>query len=190
MSRTLFATCTACAVLATTLASPARGGTHPHDRNGFMIGFSVGGGSQGIEDGDEREGSVTGNLRVGYAVRPDLVVHFEGTGWTKTFDTVFGDATWSFSTATAALTCYPGGGGAFLRGGIGIGTARLKIENAGIEVSEDESGLGLVAAVGYEWRLTKKFAMGPHGEFVWMDLGEDVGTADNFGGGLDFDWYW
>ena len=25
--------------------------------------------------------------------------------------------------------------------------------------------------------------MGPPGEYVWMDLGDDVGTADNFGGG-------
>ena len=35
--------------------------------------------SQGVEDDDEREGSFTGNLRLGYAVRPDLVIHFEGT---------------------------------------------------------------------------------------------------------------
>lgn len=174
---------------ATTFAPPAHAGDHPHDRNGFMIGLSVGGGSQGVEDEDEREGSGTGNFRIGYAVRPDLVLHFEGTGWTKTFDSAFGDATWTFSTGTAALTWYPNAGGGFLRGGVGVGTASLEIEDSGIKVSADESGLGLVAAAGYEWRLTRKFALGPHGEFVWMDLG-DVGTANMFGGSLDFNWYW
>jgi hypothetical protein len=177
-------------VLGCVLVAPARAGSHPHDRNGFMIGFSVGGGSQGVEDEDEREGSGTGNFRIGYAVQPDLVVAFEGSGWTKTFDTAFGEATWTFSTAAAALTWYPGGQGAFLRGGVGVGTASVEVDTGPFTVSDDESGLGLLGAAGYEWRLTSKFALGPHAEFTWMDLSDEVGSANMFGGGLDFDWYW
>ncbi len=56
-------------------------------------------------------------------------------------------------------------------------------------MSADETGLGVLAAAGYEWRVTRMFALGPHGEFTWMDL-DDVGSANMFGGALDFNWYW
>lgn len=170
-------------------AAPAAAGDWPHDRNGFMIGFGVGGGSLGIEDGDEREGSGIGNFRVGYAVRPDLVLALETEGWTKSFDSVAGDVTWSFSVATAALTWYPGAQGAYLRGGIGVGVADAELDLGSITVSGNESGLGAAAAAGYEWRLTRKFALGPEAQFYWMDL-EDLGSANLFGGSLNFDWYW
>jgi hypothetical protein len=67
--------------------------THRHDRTGFMIGFGIGGGSAGLEDGGSREGSVTGNFRIGYSVRPDLVLHYEGSAWTKTISDPIGDVT-------------------------------------------------------------------------------------------------
>ena len=175
--------------VATMFAPPAQAGDHPHDRNGFMIGFSLGGGSQGIEDSDEREGSGTGNFRIGGAIRQDLVIAFEGQGWSKTIEDPLGDFIWTFSTATAAITVYPGGGGGFLRGGVGVGTASVEFDGGGFNVTADESGLAVLAAGGYEWRLTRKFALGPHAEFVWMDL-DEVGSANMVGGSLDFDWYW
>lgn len=178
---------TVCAGLV--FATPAFAGTHPHDRNGFMIGFGVGGGGQGREDVDEREGSVIGNFRIGYAVQPDLVVHFEGTAWTKTFDSFAGDRTWTFSTAAAAATWFPGNVGAFVRGGVGVGTASVEQETGGFRVTYDETGFGVLAGAGYEWRLTPKFALGPHVEFSWMDL-DSIGSADMVGGALDFNWYW
>jgi hypothetical protein len=141
-------------------------------------------GQPSVEDDDEREGSYQESSPGCQTARPRHSL--EGTGWSKTFDGVRRRHL-ELSTATGALSWYPGGGGA--------SCARCQRrhrnvnQNAGLD-PEDESGLGLVGALGYEWRLTKKFAMGPHGEYVWMDLGDDVGTADNFGGGLDFDWYW
>jgi len=179
------------AVLAA-FAAPAQAGSHPHDRNGFMIGFGVGGGSAGIEDGDEREGSATGNFRIGYAVRPDLVLHFEGSGWTKKVDEggFLDEVTWTFSTGTAAITWFPGNAGAFLRAGLGAGTASVEVDfGGGLRGTYDETGLGVLGAVGYEWRLTRMFALGPHAEFTWMDL-DDIGSANVIGGALDFNWYW
>jgi hypothetical protein len=171
------------------LSPVARAGAHPHDRNGFVIGFGVGGGSMGIEDADEREGSVIGNFRIGYAVRPDLVLQFEGSGWTKTFEDPVGDLTWTFSAGTAALTWFPGNVGGWLRGGVGGGTASVELETGGFRITDDESGFAVLAGAGYEWRLTRMFALGPHAEFFWMDL-DEVGSADMFGGALDFNWYW
>jgi hypothetical protein len=173
---------------------------YPPDRNGFMIGFGVGGGSVGIEDGDEREGGVTGNFRIGYAVAPTLVIHLESSAWTKTsegelvgidedtFLSIYGDVTWTFSTAVAALTYYPSSG-LFFRGGLGVGVAEVEVEVADIDISEDESGFAALAAVGYEWRLTKKFALAPQADFIYQDL-DVLGSANVFGGSLGFNWYW
>jgi hypothetical protein len=170
-------------------AHASEAGVHPHDRSGFMLGFGIGGGSQGIEDEDDRESSAIGDFRIGYAVQPDLAVHLESSVWSKTFDDLDGEVTWTFATTTAALTVYPGGGGGFLRGGIGFGTASVELDTGPFTVSADESGFGVLAAAGYEWRLTRMFALGPHAEFTWMDAG-DVGSATMFGGALDFNWYW
>ena len=163
--------------------------TYANDRNGFMIGFGVGGGSLGIQDGDEREGAGIGDFRIGYAVRPDLVLAFEGDGWTKQFTSGLGDVTWTFSTGTAALTWFPGAGGGYLRGGVGVGVASAELKTGGLTISDDESGVGVAAAAGYEWRLTRKFALGPQAEFFWMDL-DQLGSANMIGGSLNFDWYW
>jgi hypothetical protein len=170
--------------------APAFAGTHPHDRNGFMIGFGVGGGSVGIKNGDGREGSVTGNFRIGYALRPDLVLAFEGNAWSKTFSTDQGDLTWTFSTGTASVTCFPQNMGFFLRGGIGFGTANVELERNNVKISADDTGLGLLAAAGYEWRLTQKFALGPQVEFSYQNEGGDVESSNIIAGGLNFNWYW
>jgi hypothetical protein len=125
----------AASLMVTGMTAASFAGTHPHDRNGFMIGFGVGGGSAGLEDADGREGSATGNFRIGYAVRPEIVLAFEGNAWIKTFTETLGDVTWTFSTSTAALTYYPPNTGVFLRGGIGLGTANVELETAASKVA-------------------------------------------------------
>jgi hypothetical protein len=45
--------------------------------------------------------------------------------------------------------------------------------------------------MGYEWRLTQKFALGPQVEFVYLNIGGDlVDTANFFDATLGFNWYW
>ncbi len=178
-----------CATLVLCIAASAQAGTHPHDRNGFMIGFSVGGGSAGIDGGDGREGGATGNFRIGYAVRPDLVLHLESAAWTRTFSEQLGDVTWTFSSTTAAVSYHVPNSGAFFRGGIGFGVANVEVETGGVKVSDDETGLGLLFATGYEWRLTTKFALGPHVDFTYQNL-DAIGYSNVIGGGLGFNWYW
>ncbi len=57
--------------------------------------------------------------------------------------------------------------------------------------SKDKHGIGLAAAVGYEWRLTRKFAMGPQVDFTYLNIGDDiVDTANFFDITLGFNRYW
>lgn len=176
----------ACAL--TAAVTPALAGTHPPDRNGFMIGFGVGGGGASL-DGSDREGGATGNFRIGYALRPDVVLHYEGAAWTRTFDEPAGDVTWSFSTNAAALTYYPPQSGLFVRGGIGFGTARVEVKTGNVKVSHDETGLGLLAAAGWEFRLTRKFALAPQLGFAYQTL-DGLDNSNFVDVSLGFNWYW
>lgn len=190
MTRLSLARCAFVVLAVALLTAPvAWAGSHPPDRNGFMIGFGIGGASLGLADDQDREGSVTANFRIGYALRHDLVLHYEGNGWVKTFETVVGDATWSFSTSTVAMTWFPSNMGLFLRGGVGLGTARVEVETGGVTVSDSEGGVGFLLAGGYEFRLTKKFALAPQVEYAYQKL-DTLDSSNMIGGGLGFNWYW
>ena len=65
----------------------------------------------------------------------------------------------------------------------------LEVESGGVTVSDDDNGFAFLAGTGYEWRLTKKFAIGPSAQFAYQSL-DLLGTSTMFGGSLDFDWYW
>jgi len=185
------------AVICLVVAMPTivRAGAFPHDRNGFMIGGSLGVGSLGFKDGGDRETSATGNFRIGYAVRSDVVIHLESNAWVKTYkyDDPFlgaGDFTVTSSAAVVAVTLYPEGTGVYLRAGIGGGRQDIEVKmDNGPTVSFDDNGLALLGAIGYEWRLTPKFALGPHAGFTYSDV-DLLGASTMFGGSLDFDWYW
>jgi Autotransporter beta-domain len=174
------------------LATVARAEPYPNDRNGFMIGFGLGAGSLGFEDGDQRETSGIGDFRIGYAVRPDVVLHVESNAWVKTYTDALlgsGDVTVTSSAVLAAVTYYPQGNGAYFRGGLGGGRVSLEVDSNNVTVSSDDTGFAALFAAGYEWRLTRKFAIGPHAEFTYESL-DILGTSTMFGGALDFDWYW
>ena len=186
-----------------TLAGSSRAATHEHVREGFLLGFNLGGGSaQGQVEGDgfevstdDRVGGVGVGLRLGYAVRPDLVLGVESGGWGRQEDVIlFGSEVTTTTTVVVsalAATWYPGEGGFFLRGGIGVGTYTETAELGNLEAEVSDSGLGLLLALGYEWRLGTRFALGPQLDFGYVNLGEvDVvdldgnqGTAD-----LSFDY--
>jgi len=174
------------------VANTAEAGNYLHERNGFMIGFGIGVGSLGIEDAGDREVSGIGDFRIGYAVRPDVVLHLETNGWTKKYTDALlgiGDVTVTSSSVVAAVTYYPQGNGAWFRGGVGGGRMNVELESGSVTISDDDTGFAALFAAGYEWRLTKKFALGPHAEFTYQNL-DILGATTLFGGALDFDWYW
>ncbi len=182
----------AVAALATSLfAGTAFAGSHPQDHNGFFIGFNLGAGTAQIKnDGEssDREWGGAGNFRLGGAIKNNLLLGGEFTGWTRDQD----GSTVSLSSVLFAVTYYPTNEGFYLRGGMGFGSSHFSIDlGDDVTQSKDESGFALALATGYEWRLTKKFALGPQVEFNWMDIGGDlVETANFFDATLGFNWYW
>ena len=139
-------------------------------------------------DGD-REWGGAGNLRLGGAIKNNLLLGAESSAWAKDEN----GTNVSLSTVALAVTYYPvADQGFFLRGGMGLASSSVEIEESnGFKLSKDETGFGLVGAMGYEWRLTGKFALGPQVEFVYLNIGGDlVDTANFFDVTLGFNWYW
>jgi len=180
-----FAVLTAILTLATT--SVAQAGSHPHERDGVLLGFNLGAGTAGVNftgvDSD-REGGFAGGLRVGYAFTPELAVGLDGTFWSKEVD----NETWSFDVGAASLTYYPGAGGFFVRGGVGVGTMEFKTESGGVTFSASDDGFGFLLGTGYEWRLSQKFALGPEIDYSYAKVSDDISlNFVNFTAGLN--WY-
>jgi hypothetical protein len=145
----------------------------PHERDGVVLGFNVGAGSGGVNlsgiDSD-RESGFGGNFRVGYAFTPQIAAGIEGNGWTKEVD----NETWTFNVTTLALTYYPGAGGFFVRGGVGVGSVEYGLESGGVSYSASDDGFGFLLAAGYEWRLTRRFALGPEFDYGYGNVNDDL----------------
>lgn len=186
-----------------TLAGAAHAGK-PHNRTGFFIGFGLGGGGASWDwktGGSENEGSGVGNFRIGGAVKPNLVLHLESSAWVKQWDVValgakVGEAELTLSAATFAATYFPGNMGFYVRGGFGFASANAKVtidtgQTFDVSGESTDTGLGLLAATGYEWRLTDKFALGPQAELVYLGIdGDLIDNALIIDGSLQFNWYW
>jgi hypothetical protein len=173
-------------------AGSAVAGGHPHDHNGFFLGFNLGGGTADMSvpgaGNSDRQGGGVANLRIGGAIKNNLLIGAETSGWARNEN----NTTVSLSTLVFAATYYPGSEGFFLRGGAGFGGASTEKDLGNDETqSKHDTGFALSAAAGYEWRLTKKFALGPQVEFVYLNIGGDlVDTANFFDATLGFNWYW
>ena len=163
-------------------------GTHAHERNGFLIGFGLGGGSAGIDSDGGREGGAALNFRVGYALRPDLALHLEVSSWYKEQD----GTTATFDVFAPALTYYPGNVGFHVRAGVGLGTSHFEAATPFGTYSQDQSGLGVLVTAGYEIRLSRKFALGPQIDYAYLGAMEEgiIDSANFVNGSLQFNWYW
>jgi hypothetical protein len=191
-------------VLVIVLAVPVGAGPPAH-RTGFFIGFGLGFGMATWDWADpEQFGSApsewagTGNLHLGGALREDLVLGAEFQGWAKKWRVErstgeqLADLTVQMGSLTFAATWWPGNVGYYLRGGIGIGRAQVELEDEdGTVKPGPDTGLALLGAMGYEWRIAEKFALGPQVEVVYLGVDGDIfGNATVFDGSIQFNWYW
>jgi hypothetical protein len=133
---------------------------YPNTRHGFTIAFGLGVGSaKGVCDGDcdtETETSGTGFLRIGGAVRNNLVLSGQVRGWYKeennqaaNFSGVFGSAQWY------PAICY----GWYVEGGVGVGGMRA--EDLSTRDRVETTAPALMLGTGYDVRLTKNFSLTP-----------------------------
>lgn len=184
----------AAAVIAAAAATPAHA-AHEHARNGFYIGFGVGGG--GVEEKykdleDDSGGGGVGNFRIGGALNRTIAIGFEGTGFARETDVAGGGKlTRSASLAALGVTVFPAQGGYYLRGGVGFARVAAEYREGGLTIEGDENGLGLLVATGYEFRLTPKFALAPQVEFVGLGIDEEVVDSVSYWGlTAQMNWWW
>jgi hypothetical protein len=171
-------------VLLITFSSlPVRAESYPNLRQGWLIGLGMGGGSAGISDGSNRETGFAGSFRLGYAFNPTISLELGSNAWLKDEN----GTTVTFSFAGPTLDFYPGASGLVLRGGVGVGTVDVSTSFGGGTFSASESGLGLSVGAGYEFRVTRRFALGPQVDFTWTD--QDSYNTNHISGSLAACWY-
>ena len=127
----------------------------------------------------DREGGVTFNLRLGGALKQNLLLGGEIDAWRKEEG---GDAI-QFNNYAAVLTYYPTPV-LFLRGGPALSVATA--ESFGF--TDTETGLGFTGGLGTELRLTRKFALIPMAQFIVQDY--DGFSTNFFSITLDVGWFW
>lgn len=135
-------------------------------REGFWIGFGLGYGSLGFDCtgcGSEREGALSGYLKLGGTLSPKLLLGGETNGWTKDDQ----GTTVTAGNASAVIYFYPSpAGGFFLRGGLGFATLSIG--------GFDESGVGGVIGTGFDIRMGPKTSITPVFNFNFGSLSDGV----------------
>lgn len=169
------------------LAIPASAGNWPHERDGFALGFNIGGGSATAKPDVGTESSGGGGaaaFRLGWAFSNQFLVGFESTSWFGNTDI---DADLTLSSNKINFTWYPAATGWLLRGGFGWGTAEFKGVLLGKTFTVSETGGSFGLGAGHEWRLTRKFALGVALDYGTMELEDFRFDFVNFTAQLN--WY-
>ena len=182
-----------CLAAATRCRQAATRRTAMVSRSGSASGS---GGHVLVRDRDESGPALAGDFHLGGRLRPDLTVGYHGAGATG-FPARLG-------VYTLGATYYPTNNGVFVRGGIGLGLAseqilqlsnkpslhddrRIAATTAGFG---DRNGLGFLTAFGYEWRLTRQFALGPQVSFIYVNPGPDRIHTYSVFYATELNWYW
>ncbi len=157
---------------------------NPPIRQGFFLGGGLGGGSAATTtDGEtsDREGGAGVSLRLGYAFTPQLGLGLESNGWAKSENGV----TVTFTTYTAALSFFQEG--LVLRAGVGGGDVSVEETVHSTKATVTQSGFGLTAGAAYEFRVARKFAIGPQVDYGYVKV-EGL-RANSVNVGLSMNWY-
>ncbi len=126
--------------------------------NGFWFGFGVGSGwvhiSCDICEANRNLG-ISGNIRVGVATSPGLLLGAEVNGWVKSEEAV--DEL--LASLSAVAYWYPNpAGGLYLKGGVGAIGYRISSE----EQTITSTAIGPELGIGYEVQIAEKFSVSPY----------------------------
>jgi hypothetical protein len=166
----------------------------PPTRSGFGISFGFGAGSAGAECNScssERDGGLSGYLRLGGYLRPNVFLAAQTNGWVHSEDGV--DETLGFLTGVALW--YPNvASGLYLKGGLGL--ASYVATDGTDEISAVAPAM--VVGGGYDFRVGKNFSLTPFANYLRSMQGElkanDISTGFNLSAnlfqiGLGFTWH-
>ena len=145
-------------------------------RKGFLIGFDVGGG--GLHLNGRNAGAILSAFKIGGGLNEKILLMFEGAG----ADDVGRDSSGLVSDLfSAQFFLSPH---LYVRPGIGMG---LEYEDLPSGTSETHVGFSSALAAGYEWRLTKKFALSPELKLGYSRI--NGRNHESYGAVADLRWY-
>lgn len=147
-------------------AAPAQRPARPH-RSGLWGEFGFGPGHVRVAcAGCTNVVSATGQtsyLRIGGTVSDHVLIGFEAFSLLdKAFHFSLDVSTSSAETATATVIIlwYPGKRGLFFKGGVGVAAGQYTIPSGGAQPDTSTgAGIGLTFGTGWDWSISRKFAI-------------------------------
>ncbi len=140
----------------------------PQARQGFGISFGLGTGSAGVDCSgcsSDRTSGLSGYLRLGGHLRPDLFLGAESNGWVHSESGV--DETVGFYSAV--VQWYPNvATGFYVKGGLGLATY---LATDGVD-DITGSAIGLTAGLGYDFRVGRNLSLTPYLNYLRSGKGE------------------
>ena len=157
-------------------------------RDGFFIGFGVGGGSIGFEGDEEREVGGTGYFKIGGALSDKILLGAEFGAWSKEMGEEGLSGTVTSSNLNMVVYVYPDPtGGFFVKGGPGFAVLSAAVKFGDVTISETDNGFGFTLGAGYDIGFGGRFGLTPHAEFHYGGFAES--SINLIRVGLGFNWY-
>jgi hypothetical protein len=155
------------------LCATAATGQDAPRRSGFWLNIGAGYGSGDFNcDGcdTDREGGYAGQLALGGTLSETLLIGVESNGWAGSDPWGFDDA--MMGTLAGVVYFYPSAtGNLFVKGGAGLASWRLEASGQ----SEDDTGFGFLAGVGYDLPIARKFSITPVFTYQHGFMGDKAG---------------
>jgi hypothetical protein len=170
----------ALAVSIALLAAPVAWAGHPQGGKGFWIGLGAGWGSAGIDCDDcgteDREGSFTGNFKLGGTLSDRVLLGVESNGWIKDE----GSATLTLGSVTGTVTFYPkASSGFFLKAGGGGSFVDMEERFGDVTANVDKWGWGVLTGVGYDIRVWPNISITPSVQYYFGGPGDITFERDD-----------
>jgi len=151
-------------------------------RQGFIVGFSIGGGAMMVNcDGCDSQSGVAFDLHLGGMINPTLAIVWDGSGVAHT------ESNFTLVNAinTVALQ-YWATPQLWVKGGVGIGRLSVSDENGQTIAQSDTAGAAM-GAVGFEVMQGQSFALDLSLRVVPVFYDGD--TVTNTALNIGFNWY-
>ncbi|MCU0621233.1 MAG: porin family protein [Gemmatimonadales bacterium] len=146
----------------------AQDATPPSHRQGFWLGFGIGGGvnlSSSLDDGSKA--GFASLFRAGGTLTPKWLLGGETAGWSAEV----GDDAWAWRSNLSAIAIfYPSAGrGLFLKAGPGVAfisesrSTTIRVDGVDVTTSQSASevGFGATLGVGHDIRIGRKLSLVP-----------------------------
>ncbi|MBI4211328.1 MAG: hypothetical protein HY540_01695 [Deltaproteobacteria bacterium] len=160
-----------------------------NDRQGFFIGFGVGGGAMHLRGAGAKKtkGAFLGDLKIGGAVNEKVLLMFDNSLSMASIDDVLFDV----SAGLFAVQWFPVEN-FYVRPGVGINFASASVQVNGTTISTDsDPSVSAEMSSGYEFRIGKSFSMGPELTYRYAHIRSNLSKAHShsFGAQASFMWY-